>query len=196
MPSSSQLPDWASRFTGSAWLLPVLFIASLLEALIVPIPLELILIPLLLLERQRVWLLASVTLAGCLTGALLGYLFGAWLFDSLGQWLLTTLGAAEGYEDFARTLAEDGFMAIVIVGVTPVPFQVAMLAAGAGDYPLGLFMLASAIARGVRYFGLAGLVLLLGERAGHWWRQHAKTLGMAILVLALAGYGVSRWLTP
>lgn len=193
---SSSLPHWIGRFTGSAWLLPVLFVASLLEALIIPIPLELILIPLLLMERRRAWLLATVTLAGCLAGALIGYLFGAWLFDSLGQWLLARLGAAEAFDQFGQTLAEDGFMAIIIVGVTPVPFQVAMLAAGAGEYPLGLFLLASAIARGIRYYGLAALVMLVGERAQGLWRRHAGLLGLGMLGLALLGYGVSRWLTP
>lgn len=192
---TSELPGWVRRAMASGYLLPVLFVASLLEAIIVPIPLELILIPLLLLQPKRRWLLASVALAGCLCGALLGYWFGGWLFDSLGQWLLTTLGAQDAFADFEHTLAEQGFMAIVVVGVTPVPFQVAMLAAGAAGYPLLMFMLAAALARGIRYFGLALLVHLFGEQALGVFKRQSKPIGFAILILAIIGFGVQWWLT-
>ncbi|MDP5290791.1 VTT domain-containing protein [Oceanimonas sp. CHS3-5] len=194
MQPDEQLPPWLSRVTGSAWLLPVVFVAALLEAVILPIPLELLLIPLMLVERARLWSLAATALAGCLSGALLGYGLGAWLFDSLGQPLLEVLNGQQAFDAFSRELSNDGFMAIVMVGITPVPFQVAMLAAGAVGYSLGLFMLASAIGRGIRYFGLAWLVRLTGERALALWRRHARKLGMVLLGLALLGYGLSRWL--
>ena len=192
---SRELPTWIRRAMASGYLLPVLFVASLLEAIIVPIPLELILIPLLLLQPERRWLLASVALAGCLCGALLGYWFGGWLFDSLGQGLLTALGAQDAFTDFKRTLTEQGFMAIVVVGVTPVPFQVAMLAAGATGYPIMMFMLATAVARGIRYFGLAVLVLLFGEQAMGLFKRQGKPVGFAVLALAIAGFGVYWWLS-
>jgi membrane protein YqaA with SNARE-associated domain len=195
MPATSELPSWIRRMVGSGYLLPVLFCAALLEAIIIPIPLELMLIPLLLLEPRRRWLLASVALAGCLCGALLGYWFGGWLFDSLGLWLLGVLDATDAYDRFVQTLANEGFMAIVVVGVTPVPFQVAMLAAGAADYPLASFMLAATLARGVRYFGLAVLVQLYGEQAMTLFRHHARPLGLALLVMALLGYGLNWWVT-
>ncbi|WP_107851337.1 YqaA family protein [Oceanimonas marisflavi] len=189
-----QLPTWLKKVTGSGWLLPVVFVASLLEALILPIPLELLLIPLMLIERQRLWRLAAAALAGCLCGALLGYGLGAWLFDGPGQWLLHRVNGQETFETFSEELAGNGFMAIVMVGITPVPFQVAMLAAGAVSYSLVLFMLASAIGRGIRYFGLALLVRLTGERALQLWRHHAQKVGFALLGLALLGYGLSHWL--
>lgn len=192
---STALPSWVRRAMDSGYLLPVLFIASLLEAIIVPIPLELILIPLLLLQPKRRWLLASVALAGCLCGALIGYWFGGWLFDSVGQGLLNALGAQDAFTDFKQTLAEQGFMAIVVVGVTPVPFQVAMLAAGATQYPILMYMLAAMVARGIRYFGLAILVALFGKQAMVLFKQHGKPLGFAVLLFAIVGYGVYWWLT-
>ncbi|WMC11448.1 VTT domain-containing protein [Oceanimonas pelagia] len=194
MQAEKQLPSWLNRFTGSIWLLPVVFVVSLLEAVILPVPLELLLIPLMLVEQRRLWQLAVAALAGCLAGALLGYGLGAWLFDSLGQRWLQTLNGQQAFDDFRQELSQDGFMAIIMVGVTPVPFQVAMLAAGAVSYSLGLFMLATVIGRGIRYFGLAWLVRLTGERALALWRRHARALGFALLGLGVLGYGLSRWL--
>ncbi|MDV2858254.1 YqaA family protein [Oceanimonas sp. CAM02] len=190
----AQLPHWLQRFTGSHWLLPVVFVASMLEAVIVPIPLELLLIPLFLIEQKRLWALAAAALLGCLAGALAGYGLGGWLFDSLGQQLLQLIGGQDALDRFTQELKQDGFMAIVMVGITPVPFQVAMLAAGAAGYSLWLFILASAIGRGIRYFGLALLVRLTGEKALQLWQQHARKLGFALLGLAVLGYGLSHWL--
>ncbi|MGO1247333.1 MAG: YqaA family protein [Oceanisphaera sp.] len=189
------LPPWVLRAMDSGYLVPTLFIASFLEAMVVPIPLELILIPLLLLQPKRRWLLASVALAGCLCGALVGYGVGGWLFESVGQRLLATLEAEQAFAEFKITLSEQGFMAILVVGITPVPFQVAMLAAGATQYPIALYILAATIARGIRYLGLALLVVLFGAQARLLFKRHSKPLGGGILLLAVLGYGVYWWLT-
>ncbi|MBO1520612.1 YqaA family protein [Oceanisphaera pacifica] len=189
------LPPWALRAMDSGYLLPALFVASFLEAIIVPIPLELILIPLLLLQPKRRWLLALVALAGCLCGALVGYGVGAWLFDSLGQSALATLGAEQAFAEFKQTLAEQGFMAIVVVGITPVPFQVAMLAAGATQYPIVGYIVATTLARGIRYFGLAMLVALFGQQALSLFKRYGKRLSGSLLFIAVLGYGLYWWLT-
>lgn len=74
--------------------------------------------------------------------------------------------------------AEHGFLAILAIGVIPIPFQIAMLVAGAAKYPLLLFVLAAIIARSIRYFGLALLVVLFGDRALALWRRHSRTTAL------------------
>ncbi|GAA0361280.1 YqaA family protein [Bowmanella denitrificans] len=187
--TSSKVELWLDRLRQSNHALVLLFFLSMLEAIIIPIPLELILIPYMLLERERIWLLASVALAGCIAGALIGYGVGQLLFDSVGHWFIARLGAAEEFEAFKQTLQNDGFIAVFMVGVTPVPFQVAMLAAGVTGYSLSMFILASMLSRGIRYYGLAVLVLLFGERASRLWRRHARTVGASLLALALLVVG-------
>lgn len=86
-------------------------------------------------------------------------------------------------------------MAVLGIGIVPVPFQVAMLAAGASGYPFPLFMLAAMLGRGVRYFGLAVLVALVGNPATSLWQRYARTLGiLGILLFAAWGwYEISTW---
>lgn len=182
-PESGQARRWFERLIDSPHALWLIFTASFLESIIVPIPLELILIPFMVIERDRVWKIASFTLAGCLLGALVGYSAGFFLFDTVGQWVIDTSNYQSQYETFKTEFEANGFWAIVAVGVTPIPFQVAMLTAGATQYSLGLFMLAAFIARGIRYFGLALLVVWLGEPALRYWQKNAKLIGTAILVL-------------
>ncbi len=154
------------------------------ETLLVPIPIEVILIPWMLCHPERKWTVAGVALAGNLTAATLGYYFGVFAMDQWGDTLISFFGSQESYEQFQQRFSEDGFVAILSIGIIPVPFQIAMLAAGANGYPIALFLLAAMIGRGVRYFGLALLVAIAGEAATRFWDQYSKPLGALLLVLA------------
>lgn len=173
------------RALQSRYGMPVLFEASFLETTIVPIPIEVVLIPFMVANRDRIWWIATVALAGCLVGALLGYGVGYFLFESLGRWLIETAGWQPQFAAFQQQFRAHGFWAIVAVAITPIPFQVAMLLAGMTGYTLGLFALAALAGRSVRYYGLAVLVLVFGGMALRMWRQHSRAASMIALVVVL-----------
>jgi membrane protein YqaA with SNARE-associated domain len=163
-----------------------LFWASFAETIIVPIPIEVVLVPFMLARRHQIWRIATITTAGCLAAAVLGYGLGHFFFESAGRWLLDTLGYGAAFQSFQSTFNAHGFWAIVAIGIIPIPFQVAMLAAGIAGYPFLMFLLAATIARGIRYYGLACLVLTFGGRALDLWRSHSRTVGVAALALVMA----------
>lgn len=175
---------WLSRLSASRHALWLLGLASVLETLLVPIPIEVILIPWMLAEPQRRWRLAGVALAGNLFAALIGYGLGSLAMAQWGDALLPLFGGESAYQAFQARFLDNGFVAILAVGVIPIPFQTAMLVAGASDYPLPLFLLAALIGRGLRYFGLALLVALAGEAALGLWKRHARPLGAGLTVMA------------
>ena len=105
-----------------------------------------------LATRERWFAIATATLAGCLVGAAIGYSIGYFLFDSVGQWALSLLGYEQAFAEFSSEFKNDGFVTLLLVGITPIPFQVGMLTAGSTGYSFMLFMLASFIARGIRYY--------------------------------------------
>ena len=186
MATTSTREKWYQKLANSPHSLVLLFFLSALEATILPIPLELILVPYMLLERDRIWLIASVALAGFMAGSVGGYYIGYALFDTVGQWFIDYLSAQEQYAEFKETLENNGFWSIFVVGVTPVPFQVAMLAAGAGQYPLTLFLLSAGIARALRYYVLAALVTWLGPQAEDVWQRYSGPAGWSILIAAVS----------
>lgn len=175
--------DWLARLDRSRHALWLLFAVSMLETLVVPIPIEIVLIPWMLCHPKRKWTIAGVALAGNLTAASLGYLVGVSVMEQWGQQLVGLFGSQEAFETFRARLQEEGFMAVATIGVAPVPFQIAMLAAGASGYPFLLFLLAAMLGRGVRYFGLALLVALAGDAALRLWQRHARLLGVVLLAL-------------
>lgn len=186
LPSFSSLASasaWLSRLAESRHAFWLLFVASMLETLLIPIPIEVILIPWMLTHPRKKWRIASVALAGNLTAALIGFGLGNLVMDQWGGALIAAAGGQAAYENFQAHFDANGFQAILLIGIVPVPFQIAMLVAGASDYPLHLFLLASFLARGIRYFGLALLVTLTGGAAMRLWHRHARPVGAALLLL-------------
>ncbi|MEX1222191.1 MAG: VTT domain-containing protein [Idiomarina sp.] len=191
-PNATKAQGWLQKLLDSPHALVLIFVLSFMESLVIPIPLELVLIPFMLIERDRIWKIATATLLGCLLGATLGYSLGWFMFDTAGQWALNSFGYQQAYQEFSQQFEQDGFWAIIAVGVTPIPFQVAMLTAGASQYSFALFMLATLLARGIRYFGLALLILWLGDPVLQLWQRHSRKLGVAILVMIAATVGIAQ----
>lgn len=186
LPSLTSARNWLDRLDNSRHALLVLFAASMMETLLVPIPIEVILIPWMLCHPHRKWVIAGVALAGNLTAAAIGYGLGVFAMEQWGDTLITFFGSQEAYQEFQASLKQDGFMAVLSIGIVPIPFQIAMLTAGASGYSFLLFMLAAMLGRGVRYFGLALLVAWVGDKALDLWRRHSKPLGMLGVALFVA----------
>ena len=133
-----------------------------MESTVVPVPFEILLIPLMQTNRSRIFYLSLTALIGCVFGALLGYLFGYALYETLGRWLVSITGTTEQFDRAVQMIrGGQGFWLIFSVGFTPVPFQIAMVAAGVAGYPLNGFIAATALSRPIRYFGLGFLAWLL-----------------------------------
>lgn len=178
------------ELTRSRQALWLLFTLSFIETIFFPVPIEFILIPFMIANRNRLLATATFVTAGCLTGALFGYYVGFFLFESVGQWALKTLEWEQQYVSFQLLFARHGFWTILAVGITPIPFQTAMLAAGVAGYPVWKFALAATIARGMRYYGLACLVALLSEKTLSFYQRHRLSTS-----LILAAIISSIWIT-
>ncbi|MGB3725619.1 MAG: VTT domain-containing protein [Glaciecola sp.] len=179
----------AKRLIHSKKMLSGIGVASFLESTIVPIPLETILVPLMQSRREKLWLIAGITTLGCLAGALLGYVVGYYLFDALQQYITQYIASESQITQFQNTMKKEGFWFIFSTGVTPVPLQIAMLAAGLSKYSLALYMLAVATSRIIRYFGLALLVYYFGnktEKLIKKYKWQVGALGLSIVAAIIA----------
>ena len=142
--ATNRTKQWFERLNGSKNMLWLLGTLSFLETIILPIPLELVLIPLMAANKHRIWLLATVTTVGCLIASLVGYSVGLLLFQTIGVWFIDFMGMQESYQAFQTFFDQYGFIAILSIGILPIPFQVAMITAGLSGYPVLLFALAAA----------------------------------------------------
>lgn len=177
-----RLENWAH----SKYFLSGITLASFLESIIVPIPIETILIPVSQIRRDKVWWIATLATLGCIVGALIAYIVGMWFFDTYSTQILSWFNDPQQFNEIQTRMHEEGFWFIVLAGIAPIPLQLAMLAAGVSHYPIGLYILAIAISRFIRYFGIAWLVLRFGDQTEALFRQYqwkAVTVISGIILL-------------
>jgi len=191
MAIQKKLKEKTRNFIDSKHMLSGITVASFLESTIVPIPLEAVLVPLMQARREKLWLIALMATLGCIVGALFGYALGYYLFDAVGDWIINTFSSLEQFENVKQQMQDQGFWFVITLGIVPIPFQIAMLAAGATKYSIWLFLLASGIARSIRYFGLAIIVYYAGNEAERIISKHKTKAMIGITILVLGLWGLS-----
>jgi uncharacterized membrane protein YdjX (TVP38/TMEM64 family) len=109
----------------------------------------------------------------------------------VGDWVINTFSNPEQFSSVKQKMQEQGFWFVMTLGIVPIPFQIAMLAAGATKYSIWLFLLASGIARSIRYFGLAIVVYYAGNQAERVISKHKTKAMLALTLAVLALWGIS-----
>jgi membrane protein YqaA with SNARE-associated domain len=142
--------------------LPWLAAVSFTESSFFPVPPDAMLIPMVLAQRHKAWLFAGVCTIASVAGGLLGYTIGYFLLETVGQWLIKLYGLANGYQEYQDQFAKWGLWIILIKGLTPIPYKLVTIASGAAQFSLPVFIAASVITRGARFFLVAALLRTYG----------------------------------
>jgi membrane protein YqaA with SNARE-associated domain len=174
----------AARPSAPLWLLAIAFA----EASFFPIPPDVLLIPMALAQPRRALLFAALATLGSVAGGALGYFIGYALFAKLAQPLLHFYHYDAGFAAFQHKFAEYGLAVILIKGLTPIPYKIVTIAAGAAAFSFPLFMAASLATRGGRFFLEASLLRLFGEPARQFIEDRLGLITATIAVLILAGF--------
>ena len=178
--------DWCIAAADKPYALWILAAISFAESSFFPVPPDIMLVPMSLAKPRRAWLYAGVCTIASVTGGILGYAIGALLYDSVGHWLINLYGYGDKVEAFREFYARWGSLAILIIGVTPIPYKLVTITSGIAGYNIWLFILLSAITRGARFF-LAAVVL---NRYGDPIRTEIeKRLGLWVALFAIVLVG-------
>ena len=157
----SELSHWLVGFASSEWAIVVLAVVAFVESTFSPLPPDPILIAASVLNPEMAVALAAVATVASVAGALVGY----WLGDRFGRPILDRFVSAQKVESVEVMFDKYGSWAIILAAVSPVPYKVFAITAGAMDMRLKPFIIASLIGRGARMFLWAALILMLGETA-------------------------------
>jgi membrane protein YqaA with SNARE-associated domain len=185
------LYDWVIRLAAGRWAMPALAAIAMVEATFPLVPPDLMLGPMVLARRERAWLYAAVCTAGSVTGGMAGYAIGFFL-AGLGANLLALTGHPGALAGFQALFARYGLWVILIKGVTPVPYMLVTIASGLARFSFPVFVGASIVTRGGRFFLEAAL--LQHPRAKAVIDRHLTALVVAAAALLVAVLLAARWL--
>ncbi len=160
-----------------------LAVVSFAESSFFPIPPDVLLVPMCLARPDRAWRFAAICTIASVIGGAVGYLIGYAVFDQLARPIIALYGYADKFAAFQAMYAEWGLWIILIKGLTPIPYKIVTIASGAAGFDFWVFMLASIVTRGGRFFLVAGLLHFMGD----WARDFIERRLTLITVLVAAG---------
>ena len=166
---------------------------AFVESSFFPIPPDVLLIPMVLADRRKAWRYATICTLASVAGGLLGYVIGAFLFEVAARPILEFYGYAGKFDAFAARYNQWGAWAVLIAGVTPFPFKVITIASGATHLSLVVFVVASVVARAIRFFAVAGLLYLFGPPIRTFIEDRLGLMFTIFMVLLVGGFVVVRY---
>lgn len=158
---------------------------SAAEAIVFPIPPDVMLIPMALAQPRRWAWIATVCTVSSVLGGLVGYLLGHFALE-LVMPLIERAGQAETFAEVQTLFARYGFWIVLVAGFTPIPFKVFTVASGAAGMPLLPFVLGSFAGRGGRFYLVSALVALAGPKVEPVARRYIEVVGWVVGVAVLA----------
>ena len=165
-----------------------LAIVSFIEASFFPIPPDAMLIPMVLMHPSRAWLYALVATICSVLGGIFGYLIGAFSYEQFAQPILYTLGKEAQMASFSQKYNEVGLWAVITAGVSPIPFKVITIMSGATNLNFMVFVGASLVSRGIRFFIVAGLLNFYGHEIKIFIERYLNWVFMLFVILLIFGF--------
>jgi membrane protein YqaA with SNARE-associated domain len=160
---------------------------SFAESSFFPIPPDVLLAPMTLAHPARGWRYALLVTIASVLGGLFGYLIGAYGMDLIAP-LIVEWGMQPAFEQAEALFAEYGIWIVFLAGFSPIPYKLFTISAGALAMSLPLFLLASLVGRGARFYLVAAFVIWGGERFLAMERAWMARLGWIAVALGVIYY--------
>ena len=166
---------------------------SFAESSFFPIPVDVMLAPMVLADKDKAWRLASITAIMSVIGGFFGYMIGLFFFESFGTAMLDYFHAHETFEQVKALYTKHGMVIVLVAGFTPIPYKIFTIASGVIGIAIVPFMLMSLISRGARFFLVAGLIKLGGDTLEDTIHQKVEWLGWGSLLLIVTGFAIYKF---
>lgn len=180
------MSHWIDGFAASEWAIAVMAVVAFTESIISPFPPDPVLIAASVFNPDMALIFAGVVTAASVLGALAGH----WLGKRFGRPLIDRFISAAKVKRVEDLFQKYGAWAIVFAAVTPVPYKVFAVTAGAMDMPLRPFIIASVIGRGARMFIWAALAMAFGEDILTLLETQGTLLSVAFGIAVVAAFAL------
>lgn len=171
-----------------------LAVVSFTESSFFPIPPDVLLIPMCLARPDRAWRFALICTISSVLGGILGYFIGYAVFDQIAQPILAVYGYGEKFAAYQAMYAEWGLLIILIKGLTPIPYKIVTIASGAANFDFWVFLAASIVTRGGRFFLVAALLHFLGDWAREFVEKRLTLITVLVAVGIIGGFVALKFL--
>lgn len=182
-----RLYDWVLSWAETPYGVPALALLAFAEASFFPVPPDVLLIALCLSMPSRAYFFALVATFGSAAGGILGYLIGWGGWDLLAPLFYQYVPGftEQGFAQVKALFDQYDFWTVFAAGFTPIPYKIFTIAAGAFQINFPVFVAASLVSRGLRFFLFAVLLYYFGRPARAFIEKYFNLLTILCLILLL-----------
>ena len=196
-----RLYDWVLSWSSSRWGWLALFVIALCEASWFPLPPDILLIALCLGATKKSFRFAGITLLGSIIGAVIGYGIGHFLWTTpagdptaIATFFFNHVFSVEGFNNVGALFDKYNFWIVFTAGFTPLPYKLFTIAAGLFDINFVMFIIASIVSRGMRFFLIAWLIWRFGAPIKAFIDKYFNLLATLFTVLLVGCAALAVWL--
>ena len=175
--------DYVLYLSETKYALATLILVSFLGSIFFPFPTEIIMIPMILAKPKKALWVSLVALVSSVIGGLAGYYVGAVLFDSVGVRIIELLNYQDIFMQFKNLYNKWGYWIVFAGGLTPFPYKVICIASGVVNMNVGVFVIASAVSRALRYYFIAFVLNKYGDRARVFIEKNLEIITVVVFIL-------------
>lgn len=164
-----------------------LFLLAFLDSTVSPVPPDVLLFPVLMSpEARKNWYRYSfIVFVASVFGGVVGYYLGLSFFGVFGKSVISFYGLEDEFLKVSKLFSNNAFWAVFAGAFTPLPYKIFTLTAGFFKVDFFMFLLASVLGRGIRYFLLGIIMRLFGKRIADLVINYIKIATVALIVLVI-----------
>lgn len=193
-----KLYNWVLSWSDSRWGWLALFIIALCESSWFPIPPDILLIALCLGATKKSFRFAGITLLGSIIGAMLGYAIGHFLWTTpageataIANFFYENVFSVESFENVGTMYDKYNFWIVFTAGFTPLPYKLFTIAGGMFDINFAMFLIASTVSRGLRFFVIGWLIWRFGQPIKVFIDKYFNLLATLFTVLLIGFFALA-----
>lgn len=190
-----RLYDWMLSWGDSRWGALALFLFAFAESSFFPIPPDVLLIALCLGAVARSFRFAAICTAGSILGAMVGYAIGYFVwqnaageYTALAHFFFNHVFSVEAFEKVGALYDQYNFWIVFTAGFTPLPYKIFTITGGLFHINFVMFVVASIISRGLRFFLIGGLIWKFGAPIKSFIDKYFNLLAIAFTVLLVGSF--------
>ena len=167
---------------------------SFAESSFFPIPPDVILMPMVIAQRAKAWLYAAVCTVASVLGGMAGYLIGYALFETIGEPILGIYDPERAaWDKFTHLYETWGFWIVFAAGFSPLPYKVFTIASGVVALNFPVFVIASLLSRGARFFLVSGLLYWFGPPIRTFVEKRLGLVTTLFFILLIGGFVLIKY---
>jgi len=181
---------WVLHWAETPYGIPALFLLAFAEASFFPIPPDVLLLALCLAIPRKSFRFAAVATMGSVLGGVAGYGIGFGVWELVSGWFFSYIPgfSAATFQQVQNLFASYDFWVVFTAGFTPIPYKVITIGAGVFNINFPIFMLASVLSRGLRFFLVSWLIFRYGGAMRDFIERYFNWLSIAFMILLVGGF--------